>query len=700
MNRRRGRGLGLDDTGDMKKVFGAGDSYYSKPTRPNQDRGDAGMFPSIDNNSGNNKGKDGSNPRAPTSSVENVQNRIVNLDKIDRAMDLLVGQQEFPEVNKVSDAKDVGRRGQVNPAAFGENPARIRALEQRIGFLESENQTMRTALGSQMQAMMEKMAQTEERMMSEVQRRVELELEVRAKAESAGATEAQSFKRLAQLERLVETQQSELSEMAAKIAASSDRLEAIPVMEDRVDAAVMSIHGAGEGNAAIDDEIARLRNVMNKREAEMRESKEKESRKGAVLFGEVARLGKAIELAGTKTDRALLLMQKRFEAVETRLKADERGIIAMEGRDAERFEGLTRRAEQLEKYLVELSDMSLKQRQELDAEADRRKLAQEEQRQLVGQVRSALAGSDANMSDRLTGLLTQISEQLITERESHVRRLEETEKAFQRKELAAEERAALERDRMAKRFLALEEALRSETEARAKYQQQQTKESDARSMELTGMIQREQTARTGVQQILEETQERVTAESRASVSSLKNEMESRTASLEEVVRTEIKSRMKGHEKMFASLTSLSQQQQAAVGRARTEAAKMLDQVNHTTEKRLSALEQGLDRVQRESLIALSRSAQSQALLNADLEGRLDALEKREQQDENETEQIKSDLTKQIETFSRANTDAIGALQVSDFFSVEYCDFHQNFTILTLCVFFFNAFLFSLSFFAK
>ena len=150
----------------------------------------------------------------------------------------------------------------------------------------------------------------------------------------------------------------------------------------------------------------------------------------------------------------------------------------------------------------------------------------------------------------------------------------------------------------------------------------------------------------------------VTAEARASIASLTGDVETRMSSLEEVVRTEIKSRMRGQEKVFSSLTSLSQQQQSAVGRARQEAAKMLDQVNSTTEKRLLALEQGLDRIQRESLIALSRSTQSQALLNADLEGRLDNLEKRELQDENETEQIKTDLTKQIESFSRANTDAI------------------------------------------
>ena len=684
--RNRGRGLGLDDTGDMSKVFGGGQDYYgNQPSRPaagvRSRGGGGGVLPSIAGGTGNNQ------PRAPG------KDRIVNLDKVDRAMDLLVGQEQFPEqfpevgMAKATPAMMQQQRVVVNPAsasysgsananasanaganaganANAPNPASVRALEQRIGFLESENHTMRTALSGQMASMMAKMAQTEERMMSEVQRRVELELEVRAKAESSGAVEAQSFKRLAQLERLVEAQQSEMSQMAARLSVAGDRLEAIPVMQDRVDAAVTSIHGAGAESAAVDDQVSRLRDALRKRDAEGREFEERESRKGAVLFGEVSRLGKAIELAGTKTDRALLLMQKRFEAVESRLKADERGIIAMEGRDAERFEGLGRRAEQLEKYLVELSDMSLKQRQELDAEAARRKRASEEQQNLVGEVRSALASSDASVSDRLTALLTQIGEQLVTEREISNRRLEETLLDAQRKERAAEERAAAERDRMAKRFMALEESMRVESETRAKQQQQQANEADARSLELTGMVQREQTARTGVQKILEETQERVTAEARASVAALTSDVESRTSSLEEVVRTEIKSRMRGQEKVFASLTSLSQQQQSAVGRARQEAAKMLDQVNHTTEKRLLALEQGLDRVQRESLIALSRSAQSQALLNADLESRLDNLEKREQQDENETEQIRTDLTKQIESFSRANTDAIGALQVS------------------------------------
>lgn len=611
-----------------------------------------------------------SNPRAPGN------DRIVNLDKVDRAMDLLVGQEQFPEVGPAATkVNPVGKQRIVNPASAdirhntsanidgdSRSTASVRALEQRIGFLESENHNMRTALSAQMSSMMAKMAQTEERMMTEVQRRVELELEVRAKAESSGVVEAQSFKRLAQLERLVEAQQSEMSQMSTRLSAAQDRLEAIPVMQDRVDAAVTSIHGAGAESAAVDDQVSRLRDGLRKRDAEVREFEERESRKGAVLFGEVSRLGKAIELAGTKTDRALLLMQKRFEAVESRLKADERGIIAMEGRDAERFEGLGRRAEQLEKYLVELSDMSLKQRQELDAEAARRKRASEEQQNLVAEVRSALATSDAGVSDRLTALLTQIGEQLVTEREISNRRLEETMQDSQRKERAAEERAAAERDRMAKRFMALEESMRVESETRAKQHQQQAKEADARALELTGMVQREQTARTGVQKILEETQERVTSEARASIVLLTKDVETRTTSLEEVVRTEIKSRMRGQEKVFASLTSLSQQQQSAVGRARQEAAKMLDQVNHTTEKRLLALEQGLDRVQRESLIALSRNAQSQALLNADLEGRLDNLEKRELQDENETEQIRTDLTKQIESFSRANTDAIGALQ--------------------------------------
>ena len=199
----------------------------------------------------------------------------------------------------------------------------------------------------------------------------------------------------------------------------------------------------------------------------------------------------------------------------------------MEGRDAERFDGLTKRAEQLEKYLVELSDMSLRQRQQLDTESGRRKATQDEQQKLVSEVRSALQKTDTDVSSRLTALLTQIVEQLVAEREIHERKLEEQRTGVSRQERAMEERNAMERDRMSKRFQALEAALREEAEIRAKQTQQIARETDERAQELRSMVARESTARTGIQEVMEATQQRVTERTAENVNVLEKEMERR-----------------------------------------------------------------------------------------------------------------------------------------------------------------------------
>ena len=72
------------------------------------------------------------------------------------------------------------------------------------------------------------------------------------------------------------------------------------------------------------------------------------------------------------------LLQKRIEALELRLKSDERGIMAMEGRDAEKFSA-GEEAEDLEKHLMELSEATLRQRAIVDNESAERRRLQSEQ---------------------------------------------------------------------------------------------------------------------------------------------------------------------------------------------------------------------------------------------------------------------------------------------------------------------------------
>tara|TARA_B100000795_G_scaffold261372_1_gene238087 strand:+ start:424 stop:1581 length:1158 start_codon:yes stop_codon:yes gene_type:complete len=337
--RKRGRqnvnrnGLGMDDTGDMSKIFGGGGNsnnnnprrQQSQPQPPQQrvaevndrllqDAANEARYgnqprnfaqPKVANlpNIGR-RNQSSPTPQAPSTDMQYGQQQpAVDLTKMDRAMDILVNQLD---------------RG-------NDDSARVRSLEQRLGFLESENSDLKQFMTSQVSSLMAKLAQSEDRLLSEVQQRVELELEVRSRTQTSGVVEAHSNKRLATVERLVESQQNDIAILTSQLKSASDRLTAIPAMQDRVNAAISTVHQGSTEVRGVDDDVARLKEALRKRDSEQRDLLDTDNRKSAVLFGEVARLGKSIESAGSKTERALAVMSTRFESLEGRLKADERG---------------------------------------------------------------------------------------------------------------------------------------------------------------------------------------------------------------------------------------------------------------------------------------------------------------------------------------------------------------------------------------
>ena len=315
-------GLGMDDTGDMSKIFGGGGGAAAGGggggggggnARPPQNQryvaevNDAGRYrdfakPKVVDLPNISQRRNAGSPAPQAPHTE--QQPAIDADKMDRAMEILVSQLD---------------RGNEDGGP------RVRALEQRLHFIESENSDLKQFMSSQVASLMAKLAQSEDRLMSEVQQRVELELEVRSRSQTSGVVEAQSSKRLATIERLVEAQQSKISTLSSQLREANDRLTAIPAMQDRVNAAISTVHEGSSEVRGVDDDVARLKDALRKRDAEQRENLETDSRKSAVLFGEVARLGKSIESAGVKTERAVVIMQKRFESLEGRLKADERG---------------------------------------------------------------------------------------------------------------------------------------------------------------------------------------------------------------------------------------------------------------------------------------------------------------------------------------------------------------------------------------
>ena len=85
------------------------------------------------------------------------------------------------------------------------------SMMQRLDQLEKENSTLRDVLVQQQKSMLERMSDSESRIMSEVQRRVELEMEVRVKNKATDVGASAIEKRLAQMERIIESQQNEIA---------------------------------------------------------------------------------------------------------------------------------------------------------------------------------------------------------------------------------------------------------------------------------------------------------------------------------------------------------------------------------------------------------------------------------------------------------------------------------------------------------
>ena len=643
--RRRGiRQDMLDESGSVAKIFHA-PVRPSGPTGVNLDkdirieqqrRSHAAQLPAVN-------GSSASNP-----------------SNVGRAMKILLGKESGKAVLDLPLRSD----GEVNelPEVGRPQGARIRALEQRIGFLEGENENFKDLFSNQLQVLTEKIGQSENRLMSEVQQRVSLELEVKAGKVSKEVVESTNSTRLAELERLVESQQIQIVQLAEKNRQLADEISNVPRMQERMNSAISTVHQGTSEVREVDDDVQRLKQLFKKRDSDNREFEERENRKGAVLFGEVARLGKSIETAAAKQEKSLLLVQKRFEAIENRLKADERGIIAMEGRDADRFDGLSRRAEQLEKYLMELGDMSLRQRQHLDAETARQKRAREEQAQLMAEVRKSLGSADTSLNERLTGLLSQIGDRMLSEREAFDKQFQKAMSTIAMQEQAMEERNAVERERLAQRFSTLETTLRDEQNIRAQQSKELASELDARMEDVLKAMQKDQTSQSRAYKLMEDGQLRAAKSLRANMEEISAELSGKNATLEKVVRAEVKSRMRDSSQLADRVSREVSRLRQLIAECRGESGKLVDSGLKNLNTRTKKLEDTLDKVQREQVVALSRAAQSQALVNAELAGRLDGLEAREQADENETDAIKEELNRKIDVFARANSDAVGALQ--------------------------------------
>ena len=148
---------------------------------------------------------------------------------------------------------------------------------------------------------------------------IELEMEVRVKNKATDVGASVIEKRLAQLERLVESQQTEISDFNDKSKRLDSNSRLLQIIQQRIDSAVQTVQSGAGGVKVVDEDLHRLKMIVKDREEKDKQFQEREKRKGAVMFGEVTRLGRLLKLPQTN-GKGIKFLQKRM-TLELRLKS-------------------------------------------------------------------------------------------------------------------------------------------------------------------------------------------------------------------------------------------------------------------------------------------------------------------------------------------------------------------------------------------
>ena len=580
-------------------------------------------------------------------------NNAVNKTKVDEAMKILQNADPNYLRNIVEPS---------NTPQFAIDNAQAISMMQRLEQLEKENGTLRDVLVQQQKSMLERMSDSESRIMSEVQRRVELEMEVRVKNKAADVGTSVIEKRLAQMERIIEGQQNEIADFKEKSKRLDNNSRLLQIVQQRIDSAVQTVQSGTGGVKIVDEDLHRLKEIVKSREEQDREFQQREKRKGAVMFGEVTRLGKIVETSSERMGKGLSLLQKRIEGLELRLKSDERGIMAMEGRDAEKFSAVAKRAEDLEKHLMELSEATLRQRAIVDNESAERRRLQSEQSSWMQEVRNALVQTDMEVSDKITNTLAQLANRMLSEREQMEERFKQLNNEMRQRNVAREEATLLERENIKARFKAIDEVLKKEQEVRTMDLRKNELDQSKNHESLSGAIQRIETSQAEGFRRVDSNSLKSVKEQQTALTEFRNAVEHNQSNLEEVVRAEIKARMREQQKMKLSSDTAISRLSANIEAARNEAAARLEGAMKALVSRADLVDEKIDSVQREMITTLANQSRSQALVNSEMLGRLDAVENREKADENEWEQAVESINARIDKYARASTDSISALQ--------------------------------------
>ena len=115
-------------------------------------------------------------------------------------------------------------------------------------------------------------------------------------------------------------------------------------------------------------------------------------------------------------------------------------------------------------------------------------------------------------------------------------------------------------------------------------------------------------------------------ETQSAISEFRQTVEEAQTTLEEVVRAEIKARMRSHEKLKSTQETGVSKLGSNIEMVRNEAAARLEGAMKSLVGRADIVDEKIENVQREMVTTLANQSRSQALVNSEMLGRLDAVE--------------------------------------------------------------------------
>eukprot|EP00741_Cyanophora_paradoxa_P021056 tig00021332_g20324.t1 len=418
------------------------------------------------------------------------------------------------------------RAGEAGPGllplpSFDVDGARAAAMDaQRVASLESELRGVAFDAVRTRQELEAKLLQSEERLRTEMEMRLRLERDLAASAEALQ-------RRIASLEKNSQRGEERFLEVR----------EALRMQE----AVSAELRAALQRRQARDDVDAASR------EAEQRAQLEKHAPTLSLLdpFG-LERAARVEEQAAEAVD-VKAKTRERVSSLEARLAAQERAAQRREGEDAARQGAQGRDVRSMLDRIDQLSQLcSALQAKVMQAEGMRDQSAVEA-RQGLEALRHALSEREARTSERLESVLSRATDAARAYRDEALRAVEAVR---QRDDVTVALRAAAAgtaSEGVLDRFDELARAIRTLDDARQRFEERTRKELDERQRAVEAALAQHNEVRAARDREAREEMRNGIAQLQESLFGWKKHTDSAIGGLEEVLRAEIKARMKGED---------------------------------------------------------------------------------------------------------------------------------------------------------